>query len=184
MFISIFNDFSTNFSKANIRAIAANIAGCAAFVSFAACLFAFDAVCCTAAAAFVAASVAAIVWEFVFTCVETNPWCCNSEARVLRCQRRSRGFESPQRRHGIGRPVARTLACEAKDAGAIPVPSPISGRSSAEERPPWKREAGRAARPAQTKFGSVGEKQSHLPVKQSPQGFVGASPAAPTKMPE
>lgn len=33
-------------------------------------------------------------------------WCCNLEARVLRCQRKRRGFDSPQHRHGIGRSVA------------------------------------------------------------------------------
>lgn len=33
-------------------------------------------------------------------------WCCNLAARVLRCQRRRRGFDSPQHRHGIGRSVA------------------------------------------------------------------------------
>lgn len=32
-------------------------------------------------------------------------WCCNLEARVLRCQRRPRGFDSPQHRHGIGRSI-------------------------------------------------------------------------------
>ena len=168
MFISIFNDFLTNFSNANIRAIAANIAGIAAFVSFAACLFGFDALFYAAAAAFAVFSAAALASEFVFAFVETDLWCCNSVARVLRCQRRSRGFESPQRRHGIGRPTARTLVCETKNMGSIPIQSPISGRSSTVERLPWKQEAGRAARPAQTNFGSVGEKQSHLPVKQSP----------------
>ncbi len=53
-----------------------------------------------------------------------NTRCCNSAARVMRCQRRDRGFESPQHRHGIGRPVVRTLVCETKDAGANPVQSP------------------------------------------------------------
>lgn len=35
-----------------------------------------------------------------------NSWCCNLAARVLRCQRKRRGFDSPQHRHGIGRSVA------------------------------------------------------------------------------
>ncbi len=199
MTIFIFTiDFSTSFSKASIRAIAANIAGIAAFASFATCLFAFDALFYVAAATFVAFSAVALTSEFASAFAEASTWCCNSVARVLRCQRRSRGFNSPQHRHGIGRPAARTLVCETKNMGSIPIPSPISGRSSTVERLPWKQEAGRAARPAQTNLfrrgalpapsleetlGSVGEKQSHLPVKQSPQGFAGASPAAPTKCP-
>ncbi len=36
----------------------------------------------------------------------SKTWCCNLAARVLRCQRRRRGFDSPQHRHGIGRSVA------------------------------------------------------------------------------
>lgn len=199
MKIFIFDiDFLTSFSKANIRVMAANIAGFAAFASFATCFFAFDALFYAAAAIFVAFSAVALTSEFASAKAEAMIWCCNSVDRVLRCQRRSRGFNSPQHRHGIGRPTVRMLVCETKDAGAIPVLSPISGRSSTVERLPWKQEAGRAARPAQTNFsrrgasyapsqeetfGSVGEKQSHLPVKQSPQGFAGASPAAPTKCP-
>ncbi len=147
-------DCLTSFLNANFRAIAANIAGIAAFASFAACLFAFDALFYATAAVFVAFSAAALIWECASVFKEASIWCCNSEARVLRCQRRSRGFNSPQHRHGIGRPVARTLVCETKDAGAIPVPSPITGRSSTVERLPWKQEAGRAARPAQTKLQS------------------------------
>lgn len=67
------------------------------------------------------------VWiEASKTIKETNlnTRCCDSAARVMRCQRRDRGFESPQHRHGIGRPVVRTLVCETKDAGANPVQSP------------------------------------------------------------
>lgn len=55
---------------------------------------------------------------------EKLTWCCNLAARVMRCQRRDRGFESPQHRHGIGRLEVRTLVCETKDAGANPVQSP------------------------------------------------------------
>lgn len=106
MFISIFIDFSAKFSNASVRAISANIAGIAAFVSFAACLFSFDPLFYFAAAAFVAFSAVAVAQEFAFACAEANPWCCNSEVRVLRCQRRSRGFKSPQHRHGIGRSTA------------------------------------------------------------------------------
>lgn len=57
----------------------------------------------------------------------SNIWCCNSAARVMRCQRRGRGFESPQHRHGIGRLEVRTLVCETKDTGANPVQSPKLG---------------------------------------------------------
>ena len=106
MFISIFIDFSAKFSDASVRAISASIAGFAAFVSFAACLFAFDALFYVSAAAFVAFSAVAVALELAFACVEANPWCCNSVDRVLRCQRRSRGFNSPQHRHGIGRSTA------------------------------------------------------------------------------
>lgn len=55
---------------------------------------------------------------------EKITWCCNLAARVMRCQRRGQGFESPQHRHGIGRLEVRTLVCETKDAGANPVQSP------------------------------------------------------------
>lgn len=67
-----------------------------------------------------------VVIEASKTIAETNlnTRCCDSAARVMRCQRRDRGFESPQHRHGIGRPVVRTLVCETKDAGANPVQSP------------------------------------------------------------
>ncbi len=158
MKISIFNiDVLAKFLNANIRTIAANIAGMAAFCAFATCLFGFDALFYAAAAAFVAFSVVALTSEFAGAKAEVSTWCCNSVDRVLRCQRRSRGFNSPQHRHGIGRPAARTLVCETEDMGSIPIPSPISGCSSAAERSFWKREAGRAARPAQTKYrrGSV-----------------------------
>ncbi len=143
-------DFLTDFSKANFRAIAANIAGIAAFVSFVACFFGIDGLFYVAATVFVVFSAAALICEFASVKAEASTWCCNSEARVLRCQRRSRGFNSPQHRHGIGRPAARTLVCETKNMGSIPIQSPISGRSSTVERLPWKQEAGRAARPAQT----------------------------------
>ncbi len=150
MNISIFIDFSASFSKAKFYAITANIAGIAAFVSFSACLFAIDALFYAAAATFVAFSAAALTSEIASATKEASTWCCNSVERVLRCQRRSRGFNSPQHRHGIGRPTARTLVCETKNMGSIPIQSPISGRSSTAERLPWKQEAGRAARPAQT----------------------------------
>ncbi len=155
MNIFIFNiDFLTSFSIAKFRAIAANIAGIAAFASFVACLFAFDALFYATATIFVAFAAAALVWEFASVKAEAKAWCCNSVARVLRCQRRSRGFNSPQHRHGIGRLTARTLVCDTKEVGSIPIQSPISGRSSTVERLPWKQEAGRAARPAQTNFQS------------------------------
>lgn len=158
MNIFIFNiDFLAKFSNANIRAIAAHIAGVAAFCAFASCFFAFDALFYVTAATFVAFSAVALTSEFTSAKSEVSTWCCNSVDRVLRCQRRSRGFNSPQHRHGIGRPAARTLVCETEDMGSIPIQSPISGRSSAAERSFWKREAGRAARPAQTNYrrGSV-----------------------------
>lgn len=102
MNIFIFNiDFSDKFSNANIRAFFAHIAGIAAFCSFAACFFAFDALFYMAASAFVAFCAAALASEFALA--NSGTWCCNSVARVLRCRRRSRGFESPQHRHGIGR---------------------------------------------------------------------------------
>lgn len=82
--------------------------------------------------------------------------CCNSVARVLRCQRRSRGFDSLQHRFGKGRLGARTLVCETKDMGASPILPPINS------------------------LGSVGEQLNHLPVTQPPQGIAGAIPAAPT----
>lgn len=77
-------------------------------------------------------------FEDTMACVETSScrcskyrsskiWCCNSAARVMRCQRRGRGFESPQHRHGIGRLEVRTLVCETKDTGANPVQSPKLG---------------------------------------------------------
>lgn len=157
MNIFIFNiDFVAKFSNANMRAIAANIAGIAAFCAFAACFFAFDALFYVTAATFVAFATVALTSEFASATAEASIWCCNSVDRVLRCQRRSRGFNSPQHRHGIGRPAARTLVCETEDMGSIPIQSPISGRSSTAERSFWKREAGRAARPAQTNSYRVG----------------------------
>lgn len=156
MNISIFNiDFLAKFFNANIRATAANIAGIAAFCAFATCLFAFDTLFYAAAAVFVAFSAVALTSEIALAKAEVRTWCCNSVVRVLRCRRRGRGFESPQHRHGIGRPAARTLVCETEDMGSIPIPSPISGRSSTAERSFWKREAGRAARPAQTNLRGV-----------------------------
>lgn len=85
--------------------------------------------------------------------------CCNSVARVLRCQRRSRGFESLQHRFGKGRLGARTLVCETKDMGASPILPPIDS------------------------LGSVGEQLNRLPVTQPPQGIAGAIPATPTICP-
>gem|GEM_PF-6715443 len=156
MNIFIFNiDFVAKFSNANMRAIAANIAGIAAFCAFAACFFAFDALFYATTAVFVAFAAVALTSEFASATAEAGIWCCNSVVRVLRCQRRSRGFNSPQHRHGIGRPAARTLVCETEDMGSIPIPSPISGRSSAAERSFWKRETGRAARPAQTTYREI-----------------------------
>lgn len=106
MFISIFNDFSTNFSIAKVRAIAANATGFAAFISFAACLLSFDGLFYQAIAAFIALGAVTVALALNSPCDGECIRCCNSVARVLRCQRRSRGFESPQRRFGIGRPVA------------------------------------------------------------------------------
>ena len=115
-------------------------------------------------------------------------WCSNSRVRVLLCQRRNRGFNSPLNRHGKGRSAARTPACEAGYAGASPVLSPnmpVSWQAN-DGRGRVRKMLARAFRetPADgrtaTVQGSVGEKQYHLPVKQSPSGFAGASPAAPT----
>lgn len=176
MTIFIYTNFPTKFSIAKCQSIAASIAGFAAFAAFVASLFAFDAIFCIAATVFaifaVFAAAAALIAtseesdstlccvdsECSFTDVESiSSWRCNSTGRVPRCLRGSWGFDSPQRRHGIGRPTARTLVCETKDMGSIPIQSPISGRSSTVERLFWKQEAGRAARPAQTNHGSVGE---------------------------
>lgn len=182
MTIFIYTSFPTKFSIAKCQTIAASIAGFAAFAAFVATLFAFDAVCCITATVFaifgaVAAAAALIDTseesdstlccidsecsflnaDCVRETIESLSWRCNSTGRVPRCLRGSWGFKSPQRRHGIGRPTARTLVCETKDMGSIPIQSPISGRSSTVERLFWKQEAGRAARPAQTNHGSVGE---------------------------
>lgn len=167
MTIFIYTKFSTKFSIAKCQAIAANIAGFAAFAAFVACLFAFDALFSIAAIVFASFAIVAAAAALIATSEESgstlrksfgsSSWRCNSIGRVTRCLRGSWGFESPQRRHGIGRPTVRTLVCETKDMGSIPIQSPISGRSSTVERLFWKQEAGRAARPAQTNHGSVGE---------------------------
>ena len=175
MTIFINTSFPTKFSIANCQSIAASIAGFAAFAAFVANLFAFDAIFCIAATVFAVFAIVAAAAALIATgeesdstlcCVDSEclcknfeslSWRCNSIGRVPRCLRGSWGFNSPQRRHGIGRPTARTLVCETKDMGSIPIQSPITGRSSTVERLFWKQEAGRAARPAQTKFGSVGE---------------------------